>query len=136
MSDERARLFAAAAADKRYPIEAYEFLCHALTYTQGYLNRVPDPTVSPEDAIDKHVSGRELLDGVRRFALEQFGPMAYIVFQTWGVKRTGDIGNMVYHLIDSGVWFRSPTDQPEDFHDLYDFEQAFLRDAPLELEDL
>jgi uncharacterized repeat protein (TIGR04138 family) len=136
MSDERAKLYAAAVADKRYAIEAYEFLCHALVFTQHQLDRVPEPGLQPENAKDKHVSGQELLEGIRQLALEQFGPLAFIVFRSWGLKSTRDFGNMVYHLIDSGIWFCSETDRIEDFDDLYDFEEAFLRDAPIEWDEL
>jgi uncharacterized repeat protein (TIGR04138 family) len=135
MSQERIRLLKAAAADKRFPVEAYDFLCQALLFTQEALSRVPEPNLRPEDAGDKHVSGGELLDGVRRYALAQFGPMAYIVFRQWGIKNTGDIGKMVYHLIDSGLWFRSETDQIEDFNNRYDFERAFVHESKLELEE-
>jgi uncharacterized repeat protein (TIGR04138 family) len=132
MSQARLRLLHAASADKRYPVEAYEFLCQALMFTQEALQRVPAGDLRPEDAADKHVSGAELLEGVRRFGLEQFGPMAYIVFHQWGVKATGDFGKMVYHLIDSGVWFGSDNDRIEDFDDLYDFETAFVRESTLD----
>ena len=135
MSDERTKLFAAAAADERYPIEAYEFLCHALAYTQKALDRMPRPGESPEEALDKHVTGQELCDGIREFAIDQFGPMAYVVFSCWGIRRTDDFGNMVYHLIDSGVWYRSPSDRREDFHDRYDFERVFRNEVPIELDD-
>ena len=135
MSQARLRLLNAASTDKRFPVEAYEFLCQALMFTQEALQRVPAGNIRPEDAPDKHVSGQELLEGVRRFALEQFGPMAYIVFRQWGVKNTGDFGKMVYHLIDSGVWFRSETDQIEDFTDLFDFERAFVHESTLDWDD-
>jgi uncharacterized repeat protein (TIGR04138 family) len=135
MSQERIRLLKAASADKRYPVEAYDFLCQALLFTQEALCKVPAPNLRPEDAADKHVSGMELLEGVRRFALEQFGPMAYIVFRQWGIKTTGDIGKMVYHLIDKGLWFRSENDKVEDFHNRYDFERAFVHESKLEWEE-
>jgi uncharacterized repeat protein (TIGR04138 family) len=135
MSHERIRLLKAASADKRFPVEAYDFLCQSLLFTQEALSRVPAPNLRPEDAADKHVSGMELLEGVRRFALDQFGPMAYIVFRQWGIKNTGDIGKMVYHLIDSGLWFRSDEDKLEDFHNRFDFERAFVIESTLELEE-
>jgi uncharacterized repeat protein (TIGR04138 family) len=132
MSQERLRLLSAATACKRYPVEAYEFLCQSLMFTQEALDRVPASNARLEEAVDKHVSGEELLEGVRRFALDQFGPMAYVVFHQWGIKTTADFGNMVFHLIDSGVWFRSETDQVEDFHDRYDFERAFVHESTLD----
>jgi uncharacterized repeat protein (TIGR04138 family) len=135
MEEERARLYAAAAADKRYAIEAYEFLCHALAYTQQTLDRVPEPGTRPEDALDKHVSGKELCEGIRQFALKQFGPLAHVVFKNWRVHGTLDFGKMVYHLIDAGVWHKSPTDRLEDFDEQFDFEQALVKDANVLAED-
>jgi len=135
MSQERLRLLKAAAADKRFPVEAYDFLCQALLYTQEALCKVPATSLGPDEASDKHVTGKELLEGVRRFALEQFGPMAYVVFRQWGIKTTADIGKMVYHLIDSGLWFRSESDKLEDFHNRYDFERTFVHESKLELEE-
>ncbi|HVJ81044.1 MAG TPA: Minf_1886 family protein [Planctomycetia bacterium] len=135
MSDERAKLYAAAASCTRYPVEAYEFLCHALAFTQTALDRIPEPNTPPEKALDKHVSGDELCDGIRKFALDQFGPMAPVVFRNWGIDKTQDFGDMVFHLIHEGVWYASPHDRREDFANRYDFDAAFVRDYKVEWED-
>src|SRR5256885_9988379 len=84
--------------DPRYAYEAYEFLFHALHHTQKALGREPPPAVEGEVlAADKrqHVSGRELVHGVRELALREFGLMARTVFQQWGIQRTDDFGEMV-----------------------------------------
>src|SRR5437870_5737356 len=84
--------------DQRYAYEAYEFLFAALHHTQKMLGRSPEPEVR-EEAPEYHVCGRELLDGVRDLALKQFGLMARAVFQSWGVQRTDDFGEMVFNLV-------------------------------------
>ena len=133
MADEQQKFWQAVQADPRYPPEAYEFLCHALTHTQRRLGRVPVPGDDPRHALDKHVSGPELCEGVRQYALQQFGPMAFAVFRQWNVRATGDVGNMVWHLVERQVWHRAPGDRLEDFHQLYDLERALGAEAPIEL---
>ncbi len=109
------------AENPRYHRDAYFFLRDALDYTVKRLGKDRIPRRS------QHVSGPELLDGIRQFALEQFGPMVPTVFETWGLHRSGDFGEMVFLLIDSGVFGRSDSDEREDFEDIFDFEDAFVK---------
>ena len=102
--------------DGRYRPHAYSFVIAAVEYTIGLL---PEP---------RHVSAVELLEGIRRYAIEEFGPMAKQVFNHWGVSSTGDIGNIVYNLIDQGLLSRTEEDRLEDFHGVYDFEKVFEED--------
>ena len=76
------------------------------------------------------ITGRELAEGCRDLAIEQFGPMARTVLEHWGVHSTEDMGAIVYALIDCGVLIKQETDSREDFRDVYDFEEAFERDYP------
>jgi uncharacterized repeat protein (TIGR04138 family) len=140
--------------DPRFAREAYEFLCQALTVAQqlhplSETTGSPTPKLSDHDPIDfhsgetatereqepatetaerkiHHVSGRELMEGVRRLGLDQFGMMAPVVFRTWGISSTLDFGRMVYSLIDAGIWQRSDNDRLEDFANLFDFDTAFI----------
>lgn len=126
-------------ADPRYSVEAYEFLCQALAYTQQVVR--PDGTrsrpstrnetksVGPDDRVIQHVTGQDLCEGIRRFALDQFGLMAPTVFRCWGVRETSDFGKMVYHLIESGLWHKSESDSIEDFSDQFDLDTAFTAEA-------
>lgn len=132
MSEKRSALIEVAMSDRRFAPEAYEFLCHALNHTQKQRERAATPDVG----VIHHVSGQELLEGIRQFALEQFGQMAYVVFRQWGILKTGDFGAMVFRLIDAKLWYRSPTDRIEDFEDVYDFEQVFVRDFHIAREDM
>ncbi len=75
----------------------------------------------------RHVSGPELLDGARRYALKEFGPMVITVFDSWGIRSCEDIGNMVFNLIGAGVFGKTDQDSIEDFKNVYDFEEAFVR---------
>ncbi len=130
------KLAEVARQDGRYAVEAYEFLHHAMAFTLrmlGYADQGESKSSPPKL---QHVSAAQLCEGVRQFAREQFGMMAYVVFKAWGVYTTADIGRMVYRLIDAGLWHCSPTDRPEDFDDLYDFAQVFLREFHVEWDEL
>lgn len=104
--------------DERYSREAYGFLREALEYTQKRQRKSRAITGT-------HVSAGELLDGFREYSLQQFGPMGITVLEHWGIRSTGDIGSMVFNLIEAGVFGRSDEDRPEDFEDGFNFEEAF-----------
>ncbi|MEQ9069739.1 MAG: hypothetical protein RLO18_23600, partial [Gimesia chilikensis] len=74
---------------------------------------------------EAHVSGQELLEGVRVLALKQFGLMTQTVFKQWGVHSTKDFGKMVFEMIEHGRMRKTDNDRLEDFVDIYDFQQAF-----------
>lgn len=132
MPDKRRELLDIATNDSKYAFEAYEFLHQALAFTQQRLNRVADE--SNQSAPPPHVSGQELLLGIRDFAKDQFGMMAATVFRIWGITQTDDFGAMVYRLIDAGVWKRSDSDSIDDFHALFDFDEAFVHNFKMELD--
>ncbi len=75
----------------------------------------------------RHVTGPELLDGVRQYALKEFGPMVMTVFDSWGIHSCEDIGHMVFNLIGAGIFGKTEQDSIEDFKNVYDFEEAFVR---------
>ena len=107
--------------DPRYKLEAYSFLMSALNFT---VSKFPEP---------RHVTGQELLQGIRRYGLEQFGPMTRTVFEHWGIKSTKDFGNIVFNLIDVGLLGKTEEDSIDDFKDVYDFEEAFDKDYKYKL---
>ena len=102
--------------DERYKANAYSFVMAALEQAIGRLSSA------------RHVRGRELLEGIRESALEQFGPMAKEVFNFWGVYTTEDFGNIVFNLVGSGLLSKTDSDRLEDFLDVYDFETVFEED--------
>lgn len=97
--------------------EAYYFLREGLDFAVHSLGR--------DDAKDHHVTGRELCEGLRDYALQQFGPLALLVLTQWGLYETADFGTMVYRLIGEGVFGKKPSDRKEDFDGIYDFAEAF-----------
>jgi uncharacterized repeat protein (TIGR04138 family) len=108
------------ASDPRYQREAYVFLRDALDFTTKQQKKVKGVSV-------RHVSGPELLDGVRRYALKEFGPMVMTVFDNWGLRSCEDIGNIVFNLIGAGIFGKTEEDSIEDFKNVYDFEEAFVK---------
>ncbi len=107
------------ASDARYQREAYVFLRDALDFTTKQQKKMKGATV-------RHVAGPELLEGVRQYALREFGPMALSVFSYWGIKRCEDIGQMVFNLIAAGIFGKTDEDSMDDFKAVYDFQEAFV----------
>ena len=117
--------------DARYHRDAYHFLRDALDFTQSLINRKsrrsPKKRSGTQVVADepKHVSGPELMLGVREYALEQYGPMATTLFEEWGIRRTRDFGEIVFNMVREGLLSKTETDRLEDFDDVYDFSTAF-----------
>jgi uncharacterized repeat protein (TIGR04138 family) len=111
--------------DGRYAYEAYEFVFQALEHTQKMLGRALDLSGNPAES-RHHVSGRQLVEGIRDFALQEFGLMARVVFRMWGIERTGDFGEIVFNLIDAELMSRTSEDSREDFCDIFDLDEALL----------
>jgi uncharacterized repeat protein (TIGR04138 family) len=109
----------------RFHHDAYQFLSAALRHSQRMLGRVPR---QEDDEDEAHVSGGELLDGVRDLAQRQFGLLAPTVFRHWGIQCTEDFGRMVFELIDRGEMKQTENDHLSDFIDVYDFDNEFDRD--------
>jgi uncharacterized repeat protein (TIGR04138 family) len=109
--------------DSRYDRKAYDFVRLGLDHTVKELRK--RDTARAERS--RHVSGPELLDGLRSYALEQFGPLAKTVLNAWGVRRCQDFGDIVFNLIEYNVFSKTENDRPEDFADLFDFEEAFVK---------
>jgi len=103
-----------------YDREAYLFLRDALEFSVEKLKK-------SKGEGSRHVNASQLLEGVREHALQQFGPMVPTVFEFWGVHSCEDIGHMVYHLIEAGIFGKTQEDTLEDFRQGYDFHAAFVQ---------
>ena len=112
------------AKDSRYPLEAYQFVREGLDYTQHKMARM---TGAKEP---RHVTGRELTDGMRQYALETYGPMAGLLLDEWGIRSTEDFGEIVFNLVENNLLAKTEKDTREDFAGGYDFDEAFT--APYE----
>jgi uncharacterized repeat protein (TIGR04138 family) len=124
--------------DQRYKAEAYVFIFEALTFAQNTLGMgaekpseiTPhsDPAIDPVETPERHVTGQELCEAIRIYALHQYGLMAKIVLNNWGLHNTADFGEVVFNLIRIGKMKKTPSDTIVDFNDLYDFDTAFRED--------
>lgn len=95
-----------------YKLEAYSFVMSALNYTVGKLKK------------PRHVTGKELLEGIKEYGLNQFGPLTRQVFEYWGIKTTEDFGKIVFNLVEAGLLRKTEEDTLDDFKNIYDFEEA------------
>jgi uncharacterized repeat protein (TIGR04138 family) len=120
--------------DPRYAYEAYEFVFEALAHTQKLLNRMPPEGPAGVTAGQHHVSGRELLDGVKDLARREFGLMARTVFKLWGVNRTDDFGEIIFNLIDANLLSKTDSDSKADFRGVYDLDRALTEDYAISVE--
>jgi len=108
------------AKDPRYDRMAYVFVREALDFAVKTLDK-------PTDGPARHVTARELLEGIRAYALEEFGPMALTVLRAWGVKRTDDFGEIVFNLVEAGKLGKTEEDSKKDFASGYDFHETFAK---------
>jgi uncharacterized repeat protein (TIGR04138 family) len=117
--------------DTRYKPEAYQFVRAGLAYAQEVL-LLGEPAEQAGRKKDRsklrHVTGQDLCYALRQFAHEQFGLMARLVLADWGIRSTSDWGEIVYNLIRVGIMTRSPADRREDFDNVFDFDQALVRE--------
>lgn len=109
--------------DARFDRKAYDFVRLGLDHTVKELRKKDAPRAERS----RHVTGPELLDGLRVYALDQFGPLAKTVLNTWGVRRCRDFGDIVFNLIEYNVFSKTENDRREDFSDIFDFEDAFVK---------
>ena len=105
------------AKDARYHHDAYHFVREALDFTQKQATK--------DSKRPHHVTGQQLLAGIREFALQQFGPMCLTVFEEWGVRNCQDFGEIVFNMVEIGLLARTETDSRADFASGYDFQEAF-----------
>jgi uncharacterized repeat protein (TIGR04138 family) len=125
--------------DRRYKIDAYAFVFEALNYAHAQLgmgtehasepdeDEPEEEEASPKEG-ERHLTGQQLCEAIRQYALEQYGYMAQCVLNSWGVKSTGDFGEIVFNLIGIGQMRKTSEDRREDFDNVFDFETG-LRES-------
>ena len=132
--------------DRRYSLDAYIFVFDALRYAQeelGMGTEVPSEASEEKDepaprrarraSPPRHLTGQQLCEAIRVYALEQYGFMAKCVLNQWGVNRTGDFGEIVFNLIRIKEMKKTPQDRRADFDDVYDFDEGLTARYRIEL---
>jgi len=146
--------------DPRYGMEAYQFVREALSYGQRFreegeegeedeiVEELSDDDFEEFDDDDltesegaweeegeseRHLTGQVLCQAIRIYASQQYGLLAKVVLNSWGIHTTGDFGEIVYNLINIGMMRKSNNDRREDFDDQFDFEDAFVKNFEFEM---
>lgn len=128
MPEENFLLLEAIAQDDRYPIDAYQFVREAVAYADdneelGEYTYELSPSEDARSASqERHLTGQQLCEAIRLYAINQFGYMARIVLKNWGVMETSAFGDIVYNMIDVGIMKKSPLDHRNHFDGVYTFD--------------
>ncbi len=108
------------AKDSRYARDVYSFVRESLDHTQKLVSK-------ENRGMQRHITGQELLDGIRQLALNQFGPMAATVLEEWGVRDSRDFGEIVFNMVEIELLAKTENDNRDDFNNGYDFTEAFRK---------
>lgn len=143
--------------DPRYRMEAYQFVREALSFGQRFQEEQEEASTEEEDLdlecfeeeideldedlegwdeeedVERHLTGQVLCQAIRHYAQQQYGLLAKVVLNSWGIYTTNDFGEIVYNLIGIGMMRKSKSDRREDFNDQYDFEDAFVKNFDFEM---
>ena len=130
MADDTFALHQLVAKDRQYPIEAYFFVRDALSYAAdsmelSHQNCGDSELYSSIAMEERHLTGQQLCDAIREYAINQFGLMSRIVLKYWGIDSTSGFGDIVYNMIEIGLMKKSAHDRRSHFDDVYDFEEVF-----------
>jgi uncharacterized repeat protein (TIGR04138 family) len=104
-----------------YAAEAYEFVKEGLSFA---VQQVHGPE-GGDPVSGRHISGQQLCEGLREYALARWGLLAETVLKRWGITSTMDFGRIVYVLIQYNKLQKTDNDSIEDFRNVYDFRTAF-----------
>ncbi len=142
MSSPQKAFFELLRQDRRYRAEAYQFVWEALQFAQEELKmgkpHVSEPAGTSGESAgaakpERHVTGQELCQAIRQYALRQYGLMAKTVLNSWGVYRTSDFGEIVFNLIRIGHMRKTKDDRREDFDNVYEFDAALEQEFRITL---
>jgi len=114
------RLEAIVERDPRFHRDAYHFVREALDFTQKIIGKENRGTI-------RHITGQELLDGIRQYALQQYGPMTMTVFEEWGIRHCRDFGDIVFNMVENSLLAKTEKDSRDDFQGGYNFADAFQK---------
>ena len=114
--------------DRRYHRDAYFFVFEALRFAQEQLGLGGMRSPDAEGEEERHITGQQLCEAIRQYAIQQYGMLAKNVLNEWGVHATSDFGEIVFNLIEIGQMKKTASDRREDFDNVFDFDDG-LHDA-------
>lgn len=138
MNDPQQVLLQLVNVDKRYKLGAYLFVRDGLSHAQDVLrigHEGEDEAAVSMVEKERHLTGQQLCEALRQYALDQYGYMAKTVLNSWGLQTTSDFGEIVYNMIREKLMKKSETDRREDFDDVYDFDTALQQNYDISLPD-
>lgn len=113
--------------DATYPPMAYFFVRDAVFKALELIRkRNNQKQFADEEPPPADISGRNLALYLKEQLLEEFGPFAIDILDTWNVKTTADFGKIVFNLTGKDILAKSDRDSIEDFDDVFDFNEAFV----------
>ena len=133
--------------DRRYKFDAYAFVVEAMNYAHETLGMGAEQPSDEEDEDaeaaearsggtqrpERHLTGQQLCEAMRLFALEQYGYLAKCVLNSWGIHATRDFGEIVFNLIEIGQFKKTKQDRREDFDDVFDFDASLQQGFKISL---
>jgi uncharacterized repeat protein (TIGR04138 family) len=79
------------------------------------------------DALNRNVSGQDLCWAIRDYALRRWGKLSSLVLARWKIRKTADIGRIVFDLVENGFMQKEPHDRLEDFANVFDLDVEMYR---------
>lgn len=137
MTDDSFSIYQVVNQDPRYPVEAYWFIRDALAYAADSMElgsqTYGDPECDLETAThrarrERHLSGQQYCEAIRRYALNQYGYMSKVVLNNWNMDTTSCFGDIVFNMISVGILKKSSRDKRSHFDDVYQFNEVFEAD--------
>lgn len=128
MQEDQPKTLKEIASQTPYPIDAFYFVRRGLDYTVHRIHENPERLSEGQ----RHVNGRQLSEGLRDFAIEQYGRLAGTVLRRWRICRTEDFGSIVFAMVEGGLMQATEEDSLDDFKAVFDFEEAFDVGVPVD----
>lgn len=115
----------------KYPVDAFIFVQRGLDFTVRGIHGEIDEADEINDTVSRHISGVQLCQGLREFAVEQYGLMARTILRRWSIVSCEDFGRLVFAMVEAGLMYKTDDDTLADFVGVYDFTDAFNHELSL-----
>ena len=114
----RARPLLKTAAQAGYPVDALLFVGDVIRFLHA------DQALRGQI---RHVGARQVCDGLRDYAFQYFNDTAEAMdlLGEWGLRRSEDVGRVVFALVRAGELQARAEDREEDFAGLFELERLF-----------
>jgi len=104
----QARIEKIQSSDPRFTRKAYEFVLKSL-------NHALEKETAKAGASPPHRTARQLIEACESLAKRSYGKEARAQLKAWGIQTSGDIGDIVFHLVENGFLGKKPEETRADF---------------------